>query len=313
MIETTDAGESKQVLLEDILESSPVIGASGDAAKPKETKPDAKPETAPVQAEEQSAESQVKEEKTEPELTEEQQIWKRDHEQKKKWEQAHTKRSQIISKFSDDEIIALNARMQLEEKVKDFKPEPLPEYIEVVDEFGDTVKIPSTAIEQMFNKQIEQAQAKWIKEFAPKVVEYDKLEQNYQEQLASASNQAAIVRLNEYYHDFPDMSIDFGEDNPTEKLNEIWESGDTHPDYQKLLDLKAVADRAATKKISMKDAHIELFGKRDQQKKADRVIQEERNGVQQERPGKSGKTPTKDEQFEEGLGIGVKRSSSVFD
>lgn len=320
MVVTTAAGDVKQTTIEDILKNAPIVKdkSSGDDKKSedkppveKSNKPEKpeKPESVSVKPEE----IKIADDKNNaiPELTDEQKIWKKDHEQKSNWEKAHTKRSQIISKYSDEEILALSARMQLEDKSKDFKAEPLPEVIEVTDEFGDKIKVKSDDLNKLFAQQLEQNRSQWIKEYAPKIVNYDNLEQGYKKQIADASNQAAIVRLNEYYNEFPDMKIDFEED-PIQKFNDIKEAGETHPDYNKFLDLHAVAERAAMKKISMKDAHNELFGKRDQQKKADKVLEEERNAAQQERPGKSGKIVTKDEEFNKSLGIGVKHEN-VFE
>ena len=101
-----------------------------------------------------------------------------------------------------------------------------------------------------------------------------------------AEHQAAVAHIERYFEEFPEVAFNMG-DNSFQTLRDMQDAGPIHPDYDKLLNLNAVADRAAKKGISMIEAHVEMFGKRQQEEKAKETIKEEQAGVQQEKPGKT--------------------------
>ncbi len=244
--------------------------------------------------------------------------WKSDSHQKEKWVKSQTQRSQIINKISDEEIVKIQTELRLRDKVKEVEPEKLPDQITLnagqfsISEDYDKVTISSAQIQQMVNEKMEAEKAKWANELAPNVAEYEKMKTDSEQRVQQANNQASLVNMNQYFKDYPDSSIELGED-PIQTLNDIKEAGSTHPDYRKLLNITAVAQRSAELKIGMKEAHIDLFGKTEQQKKAEKKIKEEQAAVQQEKPGQTATILTDNEQTEKELGIGNKMEENVFD
>ena len=128
----------------------------------------------------------------------------------------------------------------------------------------------------------------------------------------NAADQTALVGIEQYFRDFPEKAIDLG-DNPLQKLEDIKEAGDTHPDYKKYLNLGTVAQRSTILNGNMRDAHVDLFGKSEQIEKAEETIKKEQESVQPEKPGQSAKVVTEDETFNKELDIGTEQKENVYD
>ena len=328
-----------EVQLEDIVKDAPVVSQQENLKEPEESaKPsvDEKsteviPETEkteesekieePETKSEETAEKEVVDEKSEePKTTKDKpkysdddiETWRKDSENKSNWQKSLTKKSQAINKYDDEQLATIEATAQLMDKMKDFKPEPLPEAFTIKDEFGEDVKIKSDIIKPHIDKILENAKNQWIEEFAPQLKDAEKFKAEAEQATAHATNQAALVRMEQYFGDYPEAAFSLGGD-PVEMLNDINSAGPTHPDYKKLLNLNAVAQRAAAMGIGMKEAHIDLFGKSEQIKKAEKTIEEEQKAVQTEKPGKTGKVITEDEKFNKEMNIGQPKKENAFD
>ena len=311
-----------EITLDNILESAPVVSQE-ETSKPSvdekstevttETEKTEEPEKAPEETAEKEVPSEPEKTEDKPKYSDDEiEVWRKDSENKSSWQKSLTKKSQMVNKYDDEKLATIEATAQLMDKMKEFKPEPLPEEFTIKDEFGEDVKIKSNILEPYVNKALENAKNKWIEEFAPQIKDAERFKAEAEQATAHASDQAALVRMEQYFGDYPDASFDLGDD-PVQMLNDINSAGVTHPDYKKLLNLNAVAQRAAAMRIGMKEAHIDLFGKSEQIKKAEKVIEEEQKVAQSEKPGKTGKVFTEDEKFEKTLGIGIKKQDNAFD
>jgi len=313
----------EEIQLDDIMADAPVVSQQ-ETSKPnvdekstevttEETEPKESEPEETVKPEEKGEDVEPEEPKVEPKYSDEDiEAWRKDSENKSNWQKSLTKKSQFVNKYDDDKIANLEAMAQLQDKMKDFKPDPLPEFILTKDEFGEEVKLNSNLVKPQIEKIIEQSKSKWIEEVAPKLREVESLREQSEQATKNASNQAALVRMEQYFSDFPDNSFDLGDD-PIQTINDIDSSGKVHPDYKKLLNLNAVAQRSAVMGISMKEAHIDLFGKTEQIKKAEETIKKEQESVQTEKPGQSVKVVTEDDEFNKSMDIGTIKKDNVFD
>jgi hypothetical protein len=326
--EVSSEQPASEVGLDDLLKSAPVVATQKPEAKK------AEPETVEEPAE--SAEEETKETPKETpsseevpeegeapakpaketEIPPEYQEYKKVAEQREKWQKSLTQKSQLVSNYSDEQLQEIQAEIKLRKELEKIQPTPLPEYIEeeYTDELGDKqiTKVPSAKIQKIIDQKVEEARNAWIKE---KALDFSKGEQAVQEAERLSRESAAhtaIVGISAYFNDFPEAAIDLGDD-PVQTLIDIKEAGKFHPDFDKYLNLIAVSERQAAKGITMKQAHNELFGLSEQQKKANEKIRKEQLKAQQEKPGQSSKAVTEDEKFNQSLGIGVKRTDSVFD
>lgn len=318
-----------EITLDNIIESAPVVSqkkASKPSVDEKSTKATIETTTEtektedtvePEKVSEETAEKEVLSEpekiKDKPKYSDDEvEVWRKDSENKSNWQKSLTKKSQMVNKYDDEKLATIEATAQLMDKMKEFKPEPLPETFKTKDEFGEDVSVKSDILKPYIDKILENARNKWIEEFAPQIKDAEKFKAEAEQATAHASSQAALVRMEQYFGDYPDAKFDLGDD-PVQTLNDINSSGVTHPDYKKLLNLNAVAQRAAAMGIGMKEAHIDLFGKFEQIKKAEKVIEEEQKVALSEKPGKTGKIFTEKETFEKTLGIGTKKLDNAFD
>ncbi|MBU1173760.1 MAG: hypothetical protein KKD44_29670 [Proteobacteria bacterium] len=310
--------EPDEIQLEDILETAFVVSQEKTSEKTsvdeKSTEVTTEPKT---KKPEEPAKSEKKKEevipKEKPKYSDnEVEVWRKDSENKKEWQKTQTQKSQIINKYSDDEIELISAKIKLENQTKEFKPEPLPDVFIVKDEFGEDVNVKTEILKPQIEKLIENAKNKWIEEFAPQIKDAEKYRVQAEQATGQAKNQAGIVRIEQYFGDHPNVGFDLGDD-PIQTINDIKNAGSTHPDYKKLLNLDAVAHRSEALGCSMKEAHIDLFGKTEQIKKADEIIKEEQKSMQQEKPGQKSKVVTEDEAFDQQMEIGTKQKENVFD
>jgi len=329
------AEEPTPVTLEDLVEKAPVV--SQGPPKPEEKKEQPKAEEEPKEESEPSPEKKEEkkvdpeseteskvEPKEEEETTTEEKIPERfkeawdDHQNKKKWQGELTRKSQVINKYSDEEIVNIQAEMKLREELKEVSPEPLPEYLEYEvgnDEItGDPIiyKLPSNEIQKIVNKEVEKARKAWTEKMAPEIAKGEQAVQEAETHRREAEAQTAITGIRKYFEDFPSAGIDLGDD-PIQTLNDIHEAGEVHPDFDKLLNLRMVSDRSQAKGITMKEAHIEIFGKSEQERIAKERLRKEQETAPEEKPGPTPKAPTPQEEFEKEIGIGVKRTGNVFD
>ena len=330
---TTEQQEAESPSLESLLEESPDLtpqppkqeeekaeepAKKGEEEVPKKSeKAEEKPETKEEPEVEKKPESDEKAPAKETEkLTEDQKKWKQAFEDKGKWQKSLTHKSQLINAISDEEVSAMQGELKLRKEMKDVKVEPLPEFIdyETVDAEGDkiSVKLPKGKIQEIVDKHVEAAKQAWVKEMGPVLQKGEVAVVEAQRLQSEAHTQAALTGIEKYFEDFPDSGFSFGDD-PILSIQDIQEAGATHPDYDKLLNLNAVAERSKAKGITMKEAHIEIFGKSDQQQKAKDKIKEEQQLAQEEKPGQTTKTVTEDEKFDKTLGIGAKKDYSIFD
>lgn len=215
--------------------------------------------------------------------------WREDSENKKKWQGELTRKSQLVSSMTDDEVIAVQSHRKLMEELKDLKLPELPTEVElkIRDDFGEvqTVKVrPGEVLPREFMSNLQESiRNQYINEVYTKIADGEKAKREADEMRSKAEANTAAVQIREYFEKFPDAGFDLG-DNPVEAIKDVQAAGKLHPDYDKLLNLQAVAQRSATKGISMEQAHHELFGKSDQTKKANQTIAEEQRGIRQETP-----------------------------
>jgi hypothetical protein len=100
--------------------------------------------------------------------------------------------------------------------------------------------------------------------------------------------------------------MDWGED-PMATIDSIYSSGKIHPDYDKLQRAQLVQNYAVNNDLDMKSAHLALFGKDDQKRKAVEKIKQAQTGMQSEIPGKNQPPRSDDEKFLDTL-----RGESVY-
>lgn len=284
----TPSVDTEQPSLDDVLESSPTISKADKEPVVDDKKAEIKPDDPGKEAEPEPKQEG-------PELTEEQKQWKEAHENMSKWRGELTRKSQLIaSELSDDDVRNIQAELKLRDQMKDVKPEPLPSEFVFTDEFGDEVTIKSDSVKELIQQEVEKAKQAWIKEVAPQIEEGSRAMQEAKEYAIQARNYTATANIKSYFDVFPNMAFDLGDD-PTKTLTDIWEAKENHPDFGKLLKLKAVTEYAKDKGIGLDKAHIELYGESDQKEKARKKIKEEQRGPQSEKPGQSGKTESDDD------------------
>ena len=299
-----------EIQLEDVLETAPVVSQEKTSEKSSVDKKSTEVTTEETKA---SETAEVKKTEEKPKYSDEDiETWRKDSENKSGWQKSLTKKSQFINKYDDDKIATLEATAKLMENQKEFKSESLPEFFTTKDELGEEVKINSNLLKPHIDSAIESAKKEWVEEYAPQVKDNEKYKAEADQAVMDAANQTALVGIEQYFRDFPDSAFDLG-DNPLQTLEDIKKSGNTHPDYKKYLNLGTVAERSKSLKGSMKDAHVDLFGKSEQIKKAEETIKKEQESVQTEKPGQSAKVVTEDEAFNKELGIGTKQKENVFD
>ena len=317
-----------EVGLDDLLKTAPVVVTQKPEAKKAEPETVAEPaepaEEEQTETPEETPSSEEAPEKgeapakpaKETEVPPEYQEYKKVAEQREKWQKSLTQKSQLVSSYSDDQLQEIQAEVKLRKELEKIQPTPLPEYLEeeYTDELGDKqiTKVPSAKIQKIVDQKVEEARNAWIKE---KALDFSKGEQAVQEAERLSRESAAttaIVGITAYYNDFPDSAIDLGDD-PVQTLSDIKQAGKLHPDYKKLLRLETVANWSKEKGVTMKQAHNDIFGLSEQQKKANEKIRKEQLKAQPEKPGQSSKAVTEDEKFNRSLGIGVKQMDSVFD
>jgi len=306
-------GDSKSPELTELIESAPVVGG-----QPKESESRSEPEM--VQQGAQAAESVVTSQAVAGEkpgdvpqetiyTPEQVEVWRRDSDNKKKWQGELTRKSQIIGKYTDDQIRSMMAMAELNERVKDQKLE-LPEFVELsgTDEYGDTIKtkISRDSIQGLFEQYEKQARQSWINEIAPQSEELAKMKSEVERQ----SQEAGLMVLQQYFKEVG-IDFDFG-DNPYETIDSVFTSGQTHPEYDKLDRARIVMDYAKRNDMRMNDAHVKLFGEYDQAKKARAQIIKAQNGMQPERPGKAQLARTDDEIFLDGFKKASSDMTGIF-
>jgi len=327
--ETSEQPTDKPVTLDDLMETVPV---ETPGQKPKKEEP--KKEESEKQSKSENEEEKVasepkdesedepkKEEETtteETELTGEQKEWRESHENKKKWQGELTRKSQLVNQIEDEEIRSIQAELKLRKELEDVKPEPLPDYLEYEvgrDEVTDEpiiYKLPTGELQKIVDREVNKAKEAWTKEMGPVLAKGEQAVQDAEGYRKDAEANTALMGINRYFDDHPDAKIDLGKD-PIQTLNDIESAGDTHPDFDKLLNLKMVSDRSSAKGISMSQAHTEIFGKSEQTKKAKDKLRSEQEIALEEKPGQTPKTPTVDEEFEKQIGISGKSKANVFD
>ena len=300
--------EPQPVSLDDLMDKAPIVPQGPPPVKEegkvaeeseKTSESDKKEEDKTVEPESktepktESKEEPKKEKETDTEtkeLTGEQKEWKESHDNKTKWQGELTRKSQVVNKYSDEDIINIQAELKLKSELAKVKPDPLPEFIEYEvgkDDVTDEpikYKLPTTELQKIVDRELEKAKEVWVKEMGPVLAKGEQAVQEAQGLRNDAESNTALVGINKYFDDFPNSKMDLGKD-PIQALNDINEAGDTHPEFDKLLNLRMVADRSKAKGITMKEAHIEIFGMSDQEKLATQELKKEQQLAIEEKPG----------------------------